>query len=216
MRRAWRWCGRQTLRGLLVLVPIAVTIVFVIWLSRQIEGLLAPVVLLFVPPQWYFPGLALLFFLLGAFVLGVLTRNVLMRELGKAAEQLVEMTPVIGRIYPIVRQITDLLGGRDTTHGGDVVLVAVPGLDARVFGIVLRRGDTQGCDWLPPECDLVYTPMSYQVGGYALILPRAQLQRVEMTAGEALQMVIMGAAGSHRERMEAALAAAAAAPAEPK
>lgn len=212
MKRAWRWCSRQTLRGLLVLVPIAVTVVFVIWLSRQIESLLAPVVLLVLPPQWYFPGLALVFFLLGAFVLGVLTRNVLMRELGNAAERLVEKTPVIGRIYPVVRQLTDLLGGRDTTHGGEVVLVTIPGLDAKVFGIVLRRGDTQGCEWLPPECDLVYTPMSYQVGGYALILPRAQLQRVEMSAGEALQMVIMGAAGSQRERAEAMAAAVAAEP----
>ncbi len=193
----WRWFYRQTLRGLLILVPIVVTVMFIVWLARSIEQMLAPLVLLVLPPDIYFPGFALLLFLAAAFVLGIVTRNVLMRKLGDAAEALLTQLPVVGKIYPIVRQLMDLLSGRNReAESGQVVTFQVPGASAAVFGIVLRRGDRQPCEWLPEECDLVYAPMSYQVGGYSLIMPRAQLQPVAMSPGEALQLIVMGGLGS--------------------
>jgi len=39
---------------------------------------------------------------------------------------------------------------------------------------------------------MVFVPMSYQMGGFTLILPRAELQALDMKPGEALQMIIMG------------------------
>lgn len=194
--RFWGWVSRLTLRGLLVLVPLAITLMFVIWLSRNIEEMLAPVVLLLLPEGWYLPGLGLFLFLVGAFVIGLLTRNTLLRKVGEALAHLVEITPVVGKIYPVVRQVVDLLGGSSNATGGQVVMVEVPGLSAQVFGIVLRRGDTHGCDWLPPDCDLVYTPMSYQIGGYALVIERKRLHPLALGAAEALQMILMGGIGA--------------------
>ena len=46
--------------------------------------------------------------------------------------------------------------------------------------------------WVPPDHDLVYIPMSYQIGGFMLILPRSRLQPLNMKPGEALQMIMMG------------------------
>ena len=105
----WRWVSAQTLRGLLLLVPLVVTVVFVLWLSRTIESTLKPAVSLFIPDTWYIPGLALVVFLIGAFVLGLLTRHVLLRKMVDFAERWMAKTPVIGSIYPVVRQLTDLL-----------------------------------------------------------------------------------------------------------
>ena len=190
----WRWLTAQTLRGLLLLVPLLVTVMFVVWISRYIEQMLRPLILLVLPADWYLPGLAVALFLVAAFLLGVATRNVLMRKVGEVLEYWVERTPVIGRIYPVVRQLTDLLSGNERTHGGGVVLVDVGGVDGRVFGIVLQQGG-HGVAWLPPEFDLVYLPMSYQVGGYAVVLPRARLVPVDMSPAEALQMIVMGGMG---------------------
>ncbi len=190
----WRWVTAQTLRGLLLLVPALVTVMFVVWISRYIEQMLRPMILLVLPASWYLPGLALALFLVAAFLLGVATRNVLMRKVGEVLERWVERTPVIGRIYPVVRQLTDLLSGKERAHGGGVVLVDVAGVEGRVFGIVLQQGG-HGVAWLPAEFDLVYLPMSYQVGGYAVVLPRARLTPVDMSPGEALQMIVMGGLG---------------------
>jgi uncharacterized membrane protein len=191
-RAVWRWLSAQTLRGLLLLVPLIITVEFIVWLSRTIENQLQPLAALFLPQGWYVPGLALLTLLVGALLLGLLTRNVLLRKAIDLTERGMARMPVIGSIYPVVRQLTDLLSGKDKSQQGSVVLVSLPGAAAQVIGIVTRPGTSVQLPWLPPESDLVYIPMSYGIGGFTLILPRAQLQPLDMNAAEALQMIMMG------------------------
>lgn len=188
----WRWVSAQTLRGLLLLVPLVVTIVFVLWLSQTVESTLKPAVSLFVPEGSYIPGLALLLFLVGAFVLGLLTRNVLLRKMVDLAERGVAKTPVIGSIYPVVRQLTDLLTDKEKNQNGKVVLVGMPETGAQVLGIVTQSSDMPRAQWLPADCELVYVPLSYQMGGLTLVIPRERLQYLNVKPGEALQMIIMG------------------------
>lgn len=192
LRALWQWLSSQTLRGLLLLVPLAVTVEFVVWLSRSIETTLRPLFEFLLPAGWYIPGLALVLFLVLAFVLGLLTRNVLMRKLLELTERWMTKLPVVGSIYPVVRQLTDLLSGKGSNQQGSVVLVSLPDTDTQVIGIVTRPADSIQQPWLPPDHELVFVPMSYQMGGFTLILPRAQLQPLDMKPGEALQMIIMG------------------------
>lgn len=191
IRLLWRWLSAQTLRGLLLLVPIVISVQFLVWLARTLEAQLQPVVTLLLPASSYFPGLAVLLFLLSAFVVGVLTRHILMRKVVTVLENWLEKMPVIGSIYPVVRQLTDLLSDRGKDNG-KVVLVELPGGQGQAIGLVMLQGGRDRLEWLPPDSDLVYLPMSYQVGGYSLILPRASLQPLDMKMGEALQMIVMG------------------------
>lgn len=192
MRNLWQWLTSQTLRGLLLLVPLVVTLEFIFWLSRTIETSLKPVFELLLPPGWYFPGLAVVLFLLTALIVGLMTRHVLLRKTLEITERWMIKLPVVGSIYPVVRQVTDLLSGKGTNQNGSVVLVTLPDTDTKVIGIVTRAAESQRQDWLPPDFEMVFVPMSYQMGGFTLILPRTQLQPLSMKPGEALQMVIMG------------------------
>jgi len=192
IRVFWRWVSAQTLRGLLLLVPLVVTVVFVLWLSRTVESTLKPAVAVFIPEGWYIPGLALALFLVGAFALGLLTRNVLLRKVVDIAEHWMAKTPVIGSIYPVVRQLTDLLTDKDKNQNGKVVLVGLPESGGQVLGIVTQPSDAPRVDWLPVDCELVYVPLSYQMGGLTLVIPRERLQYLNVKPGEALQMIIMG------------------------
>jgi len=190
--RMWSWLTAQTLRGLLLLVPIVVSIQFLVWLARTVELQLKPVFELVLPPGMYFPGLAVLLFLVGAFVLGLLTRHVLMRKTVAILEAILAKTPVIGSIYPLVRQLTDMLADRGVDEGSKVVLVTLPGDAGQAIGLVMLQGGRDTPEWLPANCDLVYLPMSYQMGGYSLVLPRERLLPLNMKTGEALQTVLMG------------------------
>lgn len=190
--RVWSWLTAQTLRGLLLLVPIVVSIQFLVWLARTVELQLKPLFELVLPPGTYFPGLAVLLFLVGAFVLGLMTRHVLMRKTVATLEAVLAKTPVIGSIYPLVRQLTDMLADRGVDEDSKVVLVTLPGEAGKAIGLVMLQGGRDTPGWLPANCDLVYLPMSYQMGGYSLVLPRERLQPLNMKTGEALQMVLMG------------------------
>lgn len=187
----WQWLTAQTLRGLLLLVPLVVTIEFVLWLSRSIETALKPLFEFLLPGGWYIPGLAMVLFLLFALLVGLLTRNVLMQKLLEITEDWMTKLPVIGSIYPVVRQLTDLLSGKGNAENGSVVLVTLPD-QTKVIGIVTRPVDGGQMPWLPEGSEMVFVPMSYQMGGFTLILPRAELEPLDMKPGEALQMIIMG------------------------
>jgi len=176
---------------LLLLVPIVVSVQFLLWLARTVELQLKPVVELLLPPDRYFPGLAVLLFLVGAFVAGVLTRHVLMRRIVTLLERWLAKMPVIGSIYPIVRQLTDMLADRGANQNNKVVLVDLPGGQGQAIGLVMLQGGKDKAEWLPVESDLVYLPMSYQMGGYSLVLPRSRQTPLNLKTGEALQMVIM-------------------------
>jgi len=63
--------------------------------------------------------------------------------------------------------------------------------DLRVMGFV-TRDDLAG---LPPNMSepgmiLVYLPMSYQVGGYTVLVPRASVQPVDMSFEEAMRFTL--------------------------
>jgi uncharacterized membrane protein len=192
MHNLWQWLTSQTLRGLLLLVPLVVTLEFIFWLSGTIETSLKPLFELLLPAGWYFPGLAVVLFLLTAFILGLMTQHVLLRKTLEVTERWMSKLPIISSIYPMVRQVTDLLSGKSSNQDGSVVLATLPDTDTKVIGIVTRSAESQRIDWLPPDCEMVFVPMSYQMGGFTLILPRSQLQTLNMKPGEALQMVIMG------------------------
>ena len=192
MNRLWQWLTAQTLRGLLLLVPLVVTVAFIVWLSRTIEASLKPIFEWLLPSGWYIPGLALVLFLAGAFMLGLMTRHVLLRKTLEITENWMTKLPLVSTIYPMVRQITDLLSGKANNQGGSVVLATLPDTGIKVMGIVMLAANSQRPEWLSPECEMVFVPMSYQVGGFTLILPRTQLQPLNMKPGEALQMAIMG------------------------
>jgi uncharacterized membrane protein len=115
----------------------------------------------------------------------------LLRKFVELTERGMAKMPLIGSVYPVVRQLTDLLSGADNNQNGSVVLVSLPGA-GQVIGIVTQPGDSARIPWLPKDSDFVYIPMSYGVGGFTLILPRAQLQPLDMKPGEALQMMMMG------------------------
>jgi uncharacterized membrane protein len=65
------------------------------------------------------------------------------------------------------------------------------GEGARAIGFVTRKD----CSGLPaqvagPGCVAVYFPMSYQIGGYTLYLPREKLRTVDMPIEEAMRLAL--------------------------
>src|SRR5688500_13509448 len=72
-----------------------------------------------------------------------------------------------------------------------VVTLTFPGTDWKVLGFVTRAEFTD----LPagigtPSEIAVYLPMSYQVGGYTLIMPRESAKPIEMSREDAMKFIL--------------------------
>jgi uncharacterized membrane protein len=184
------------LRGLVVVLPIGFTFWLLWWLGSTAEGALRDVILLVVPPENYVPGMGLV----AAFVLliaaGSLFNALLVQHALAAWERLIERIPVVKTIYGASRDFMKLLpAGRRRRDLSRVVLARFG--DARIIGFV-TRDDASELGIVPSELGLVavYFPMSYQIGGYTVLVPRASIEPLDLPVETAMRMVLTGGLSS--------------------
>jgi uncharacterized membrane protein len=184
------------LRGLVVVLPIGFTFWLLWWLGSTAEGALRNVILLVVPLESYVPGMGLV----AAFVLliaaGSLFNALLVQHALAAWERLVERIPVVKTIYGASRDFMKLLpAGRRRRDLSRVVLARFG--DARIIGFV-TRDDASELGIVPGELDLlaVYFPMSYQIGGYTVLVPRRSVEPLDLPVETAMRMVLTGGLSS--------------------
>jgi uncharacterized membrane protein len=61
----------------------------------------------------------------------------------------------------------------------------------------------------------VYLPMSYQIGGYTVFVPRSSVERIEMSVEDAMRFVLTAGMSSSKDNGAIAQAPLAAAPSKP-
>jgi uncharacterized membrane protein len=180
------------LRGLVVVLPIGFTLWLLWWLGSSTEGLLRPVILLAVPPEYYLPGMGIAAAFVVLLAAGTLFNAFLVQSALAAWERLVERIPVVKTIYGASRDFMKLLpAGRKRRDLRRVVLARFG--DARVIGFV-TRDDASELGIVGGEEDLVavYFPMSYQIGGYTALVPRARISPLDLSVETAMRMVLTG------------------------
>ncbi|MGE5241175.1 MAG: DUF502 domain-containing protein [Bacteroidota bacterium] len=182
---------RTFFTGLAVTLPIVATVYILIWAAlvteRALDGLLR-----FVLPQVvYLPGLGVALGVVLVFFVGLLMRSWAARKIFAWIEGLMYRVPLVKTVYGALRDFTEFLSRPKTQGAQQVVLVRLGGIDLRVMGFV-TRDDLAG---LPPGMGepgiiMVYLPMSYQIGGYTALVPRASVQPVDMSFEEAMRFTL--------------------------
>ncbi|HUR39938.1 MAG TPA: DUF502 domain-containing protein [Verrucomicrobiae bacterium] len=185
-----RRLARTFLSGLAVVLPIVVTIAVLAWLVRMTETALGAFVRVLLPDEFYAPGLGLLVALGLVFAVGVLMEAVYFRRLMRWFEALLERIPLVKTVYSAVRDLMSLFSQSGSNKFSKVVMVKFPGTEAGLLGFVTIE-DFSGLPLTPAEGTVaVYLPMSYTIGGYTALLPRAWLTPVDMTLEEAMRFVV--------------------------
>jgi uncharacterized membrane protein len=188
----FRKLRRALVRGLVVVLPIGLTIGLLWWIGSTTEALLRRLILLVVPPEHYLPGMGIVAALLLLLTAGTLFNALLVQSALAAWERLLDRIPVVKTIYGATRDFVRLLptGGkrRDLRR---VVLARIG--EARVIGFV-TQDDASELGIVEPQEGLVavYFPMSYQIGGYTALLPRSRIEPLDLPVETAMRMVLTG------------------------
>lgn len=182
---------RTFFTGLAVTLPVVATIYLLFWVVLASERALDGVLLFVLPQAVYVPGMGLALGVVLVFLVGLLMRTWVARKLFAWTEQLMYRVPVVKTVYGALRDFTEFLSRPQKQGAQQVVLVRLGDTDLRVMGFV-TRDDLAG---LPPGMGepgliLVYLPMSYQVGGYTALIPRAAVQTVDMSFEEAMRFTL--------------------------
>lgn len=194
---------RSFLVGLSILLPVVLSVQLVIWTISKIEGSLKSFLLLFLSEELYFPGMAFLSLILLALAIGYSSRLSMLKKIWKIPGALIEKTPVINFIYSTIKDFLDLMGGK-TFSDQSVVWVKMPQSDTRLLGIVTKQGgngDSKLAQMIGEDEVAVYLPMSYQAGGYMLVLPADQVEKADIEPGEALRLIMSAGLGQRAERV---------------
>lgn len=183
--------GRILLKGLLAILPIGLTIYLVYWLGVTTEGLLSGPLKLLLPAQFYRPGMGLVAGFLLLLVVGLLVNAYVVRRSLQFGEQLLLRVPVVKTVYSALRDLTSLVGPASRKRELERVVMVRFG-PGRVIGFVTQenasvRGAAEGEGLVA-----VYLPMSYQIGGYTVYLPRDQIEATDLTVEEAMRIVLTG------------------------
>ena len=201
-----RKIGKLFLQGLMAILPIALTIYILYWFAVTAESLLGGFLRIFIPEKYYVPGMAVFAGFAIILAIGILLRLWLFRELFHWGEKTLAKLPLVKTLYGSIR---DLMSFFDTSKKKDfnkVVMVTIAGTDTRLIGLVTREDFENlpsGIDETGTETMAVYLPMSYQMGGFTVFVPKKNVTPVDMSIEEAMRFALTAAVSVKKEQISA-------------
>ena len=192
--------GKLFLKGLAVVIPAVLTLAILWWMAAGAERIMGAVIKYALPEGWYIPGMGLVSGLVLIALIGLLSHVLIFQKLFNLGEAILHRLPLVKTIYTAIKDFIGYLSPEAGNAMGKVVMVQLPGQSFQLVGFVTR----EQFDDLPvtPSAEdavAVYMPMSYQIGGYTLLLPRDCLTPLDMPFEQAMRLVVTGAVTKRRD-----------------
>ncbi len=184
-----RWFAQ----GLLISLPIGLTIYVVLWIGGWLNNLFeAPIKAIF---GIDIPGLGLVLTLLTILGVGFLASHVLTSWIFEWMNRALARIPVLHSLYSTIQETVGLLFGGADRGFRSAVLVRQGGDMGYIIGLITR--DTlHELPHLPEDCVAVFIPMSYGIGGFTCLVPREKIIPLpDMTPQQALRFAMAGGVG---------------------
>jgi uncharacterized membrane protein len=188
IRSMLKTIGRVFAVGLITALPFLITISILYWVVSGVESIAATPFVALVPAKYQFGGMGIAAAVLIIFGIGILIRLIAGQKILDFFERLMSKIPVAKMIYGSTKDIMHLFS-RDKKSFNRVVLVTVPGSNYKMVGLVTRDG-FEGVEGLGKDMVSVYIPISYQIGGYMMLIPRPELQEAGMSVEEAIRLIL--------------------------
>lgn len=186
--------GKLFLKGLAVVIPAALTLAILWWLARGAEQFFGAIMLRMLPEGWYIPGMGVVAAVSVTILVGLLTHVILFQRLFQIGDAILHRLPLVKTIYSAFKDLIGYLSPDSRVAMSKVVLVRLPEQEFEQIGFVTRE-DFSRLPFTPTveEPIAVYLPMSYQIGGYTLFLPRSCLTPVDLSFEDGMKLVLTGA-----------------------
>ena len=185
--------GKLFLKGLAVVIPVVLTLAIFWWMAGGAERMLGGLIIRILPEGWYIPGMGLLSALAITILIGLLTHVLLFQRLFDLGDRILHRLPLFKTIYSAIKDFIGYFSPDSSQAMSKVVLIKLPGQEFELLGFVTREDFSR----LPLDISVedpvaVYLPMSYQIGGYTLFLPRSCLTPVDMSFEDGMKLVLTG------------------------
>jgi uncharacterized membrane protein len=194
--------------GLLVWLPLAITIGVLSWLLGALNGVFGSVLSASqaVLPESaresiehlrQVPGLGIVVLAAGLMLTGVFAANMFGQWWLRQSDRLISRIPIVKSIYNSVKQVSDTLFSTNGNAFREAVLVQYPRAGSWTIAFVTGRPGGEVAGHLQGDYVSVYVPTTPNpTSGFFLMMPRGDVRELAMSVDEALKYVIsMGVVG---------------------
>lgn len=173
------WILKNFLRGLVIVVPIALTLYVVYQTFVAIDRLLK------LPT----PGLGVAIIVVAVILIGALASNFVVRKFLQLTEAVFTRAPIVRIIYAAIKDLLEAFVGNKRRFDKPVAVTLIEGSDLKVFGFLTR--EDLGSLALPGYV-AVYLPFSYTWDGCMILVPASRVEPLAADSASIMALVVSG------------------------
>jgi uncharacterized membrane protein len=171
------WLLKNFLRGLVIVVPIAVTIYLLVQAFRALDQILR------LPT----PGLGIVILIGATILIGALASNFVGRTIFGLTEKLFTRAPIVRIVYAAIKDLLEAFVGNKRRFDRPVSVKMSDGV--KLFGFITQDDLTA----LGIAGDVaVYVPFSYTWDGCLLVVARDRIEALNADSASVLALVVSG------------------------
>lgn len=196
LRRTWTQARNRTISGILVVVPLAITVVVLRFVLGFLQDTMRPLanvlrqhLALGGPPgafDWITPTLAGMIVLGSLFLIGTLATHVVGRRVISASEGLLRQIPGVGAVYSAARQVVDAITGNRKNAFHSVVEIHMFGGDNLTIGFVTASLQHEGAEKFVVFVPTAPNPMS----GFLVFVRQDACKKLDISVEDALKLIV--------------------------
>lgn len=188
--------------GLLVWMPLAITIWVLSWLLGALDGVFDNVLAAAqavlpaslsdgIDKLRRVPGLGVVVLIAVLLLTGMFAANIVGQWWLRQGNRLLSHIPIVKSIYNSVKQVSDTLFSSNGNAFREAVLVQYPRAGSWTIAFVTGKPGGEVARYLGHEHVSIYVPTTPNpTSGFFLMVPRSDVQRLAMSVDEALKYVI--------------------------
>jgi len=185
---------RYLVAGILVWVPLGITLLLVNFLVGIMDRTLGLIPLAYRPETllgFQIPGLGVILTIIILLVTGVLVANFVGRSVISGWESLLERIPIVRSIYSAAKNFAEIVFSDSGNAFKKVYLVEYPrkGIYTLTFQTATEMGEVQARSGEEVVCCFVPTTPN-PTSGFIIIVPKADVIELDMTVDEAAKLIM--------------------------
>jgi uncharacterized membrane protein len=191
MNKIGRALLNYLIKGLLIVLPIALSIYIVIWAVTTVDSWLNVNNILGVDPRTgasrNIPGLGLALVVTLILIAGIVVTNFVTEPMYNWFNRWMNRLPGLNFIYSSIKDLAEAFVGDEKKFNHPVLVEIQTGIKRIGF---LTQSDLAAIG-LPGE-SVVYFPFSYSFAGQVCVVNREKISDLNMSAADAMKLVVSG------------------------
>ncbi|MGZ7078708.1 MAG: DUF502 domain-containing protein [Thermoanaerobaculia bacterium] len=173
------WIVKNFLRGLIIVVPIAVSL-YVVYRAFVAADALLPMRI---------PGLGIVIVFAGIVVMGAIASNFVIGKLLQVTELVFTRAPLVRIIYAAIRDLLEAFVGDKKRFDRPVAVSLTGSGDLMTLGFVTQ--DDLTFLSLPGHV-AVYVPFSYSMAGSVIVVPAERVRPLPSDSASVMALIVSG------------------------